>query len=267
MLNCCCVLGVTSCSSEPLQLLAAGVKGCSRCVVIDHSFKSIKIHLDLVLTGSSGCIFSLERNLGVSLKDIFQQKDQIWHQYLVATYLYPIRQNSLAFFITILLRLSSEFICLVGGFFASYSLFKQYKKLLIGGFIPQSPGALICSIWLRAESPSQPYLLGAVLRLSKLELTAGFIFQDSALSTKLWFNGCKCKLLSCKPKNLLGRTSGNESVCHDQVTVEAQSRLMLMSCSCCPWRWFHVQKFTSLSEKCVLGFPCVCWRGRVWNHQ
>lgn len=139
-----------------------------------------QIHLDVV-RGSSGCIFSLEKSLGVALKNAFQQKDQIWYQYLVVIYFCPITvwpflsQYSLGSPVSLFVWL---------GFFASYSLFKQYKKLLIWGFIPQAPGVLICNR-VRTESPYQPYLLSAVLclRLSKLELelTAGFIFLSFAL--------------------------------------------------------------------------------------
>lgn len=64
------------------------------CPLLDYS---IKIHLDVVI-GSSGCIFSLGKNLGIALKNAFQQKDQMWYQYLVAICFYPIWQNSLSFF-------------------------------------------------------------------------------------------------------------------------------------------------------------------------
>lgn len=43
------------------------------CPLLDYR---IKIHLDVVI-GSSGCIFSLGKNLGIALKNAFQQKDQI----------------------------------------------------------------------------------------------------------------------------------------------------------------------------------------------
>lgn len=50
------------------------------CPLLDCS---IKIHFDVVI-GSSGCIFSLEKNVGVALKNAFQHKDQMGYQYLVA---------------------------------------------------------------------------------------------------------------------------------------------------------------------------------------
>lgn len=63
------------------------------CPLLDYS---IKIHLDVVI-GSLGCIFSSWKNLGIALKNAFQQKDQMWYQYLVAICFYPIWQNSLPF--------------------------------------------------------------------------------------------------------------------------------------------------------------------------
>lgn len=43
------------------------------CPLLDYR---IKIHLDVVI-GSLGCIFSLGKNLGIALKNAFQQKDQM----------------------------------------------------------------------------------------------------------------------------------------------------------------------------------------------
>lgn len=180
-----------------------------------------------------------------------------------------IRQNSLAFFITILTGFSREFICLVRVFFASYSLFKQYQKLLIWGFSPQWPGVLICNR-VRTESPYQPYLLRALLclRLSKLELELipGFIFQDSALSSKFWVSGCKLKLLSCKPKCLMGRISEDENVvswsghCRGSEQIHAHWAVVAVHghALCAE---IHIPQW----KKDGLGFPCVCWRCRVYQ--
>lgn len=155
------------------------------CPLLDYS---IKIHLDVVI-GSSGCIFSLGKNLGIALKNAFQQKDQMWYQYLVAICFYPIWQNSLPFLSQdsfdspVSLFVWLGFFCLLQSFQTKQN---KTKKLLIWHCISQSPGVLI---WkrVRTESPYQPYLLSAVLclRLSKLEieLIAGFIFQDSVLWT------------------------------------------------------------------------------------
>lgn len=162
--------------------------------------------------------------------------------------------NSLAFFITVLLRFSSEFICLVG-IFCFLQSFQTIQKITDMRFYSTST-------WCFDLQQSQnweplPALSPECCSVPETQQT-GAGTHSWVYLPELCFSGCKCKLLSCKPKFLMGKTSENEGVCHDQVSVGAQSRLVLMGCSSCPWRWFYVQKFLSLSEKYVFGFPCVC---------
>lgn len=54
-----------------------------------HVLDSIKSIIEMVI-GSSDCLFSLKKSAGIALKNLFQQKDQMWYQYCVAIYFYPI---------------------------------------------------------------------------------------------------------------------------------------------------------------------------------
>lgn len=143
---------ITTLSSEPLQLFTIGVKGCSIayiwfithlrvCHLLDYSIKRI---LDLMI-GSSECLFSLENNLGIALENLFQQKDQMWYQYCVAIYFYPIwHKCQSVLFLSQGSVDSAVGLGLVVVFFsiAVFSIKRIY--LLTWHCIPQSPGLLNC---------------------------------------------------------------------------------------------------------------------------
>lgn len=189
----------------------------------------IKIHLDVVI-GSSGCVFSLEKNLGVALKNAFQQKDQMWYQYLVAIYFYTIWQNTLSFSTTRLIWFSSEFICLVG-LLCLLQSFQTKQELFIWCHIPQSPGVLMCRRELRALSSLISWVLFCAWHSQTGDKTQSWVHLSGqgALNTKNSFDlvDVNANFYHSGLNTFWARLEKIRAWCHDQVTVGSQSKFVL----------------------------------------